>query len=143
MSLQEIFNPIGRWMVATFGYTHAVHIKDFMSLLMTFLLGMLLMAFIMSIFILRLHSVEDFGKSKVKLVRIDHDKKSRLTLSIPDIWSAFEVILFLSFSPFCTINRFTRRDARRTRRFIRIIKVIVFVIILITLFFNSVILPPL
>lgn len=142
MALQEIFNPIGRWMVGVFGYTHAVHIKDFMSLLMTFVLGMLLMAFIMSIFILRLHSVEDFGKSKVKLVRIDHNKKSGLTLSIPDIWSAFEVILFLSFSPFCTIKRFTRRDARRTKRFIRVIKVIVLIIILVTLFFNSVILTP-
>lgn len=142
MSLQELFNPIGSWMVNVFGYTHAIHIKDSMSIVMIFILGMITMAFFSSSFILRLHSIEDFGKSKVKLVRIDNNKKSKLTLSIPDIWSAFEVLLFLSFSSFCTINRFTRRDARRTRKFVHFIEIVVLVIIVLTLFFNSVILTP-
>lgn len=144
MWLQNLFNPISEWMVRTFGYTTTIHFKDIMSSLMTFILGMLLMAFISSFFILRLHSVEDFGKSQLKYIRYDKKKnKSRITLSIPNIWVAYEAILFLSFSPFCTIKRFTSRDAKRTKRFIIWLQVIVAIIILFTIFINSVIINPL
>lgn len=143
MWLQELFNPIGRWMVNTFGYTASIHFKDIMTGVMTFILGMLLMAFISSFFILRLHSVEDFGKSQLKYIQYDKKKnKSRITISIPNIWAAYEAILFLSFSPFCTIKRFTGRDARRTKRFIIWLQIAVVAIIIFTLFINSVIIAP-
>lgn len=141
--LQELFNPIGEWMVRTFGYTASIHFKDIMTGVMTLVLGMLLMAFLSSFFILRLHSVEDFGKSQLKFIQYDQKKnKSRITISIPNIWAAYEAILFLSFSPFCTIKRFTGRDARRTKRFIIWLQIIVAIIILFTIFINSVIITP-
>ena len=143
MWLQKLFNPIGDWMINTFGYTAAIHFKDIMTGVMTFVLGMLLMAFISSFFILRLHSVEDFGKSQLKYIQYDKKKnKSRIILSIPNIWVAYEAILFLSFSPFCTIKRFTSRDARRTKRFIIWLQIIVAIIIIFTIFINSVIIEP-
>ena len=77
------------------------------------------------------NSIEDFGKSKVKLVRVDHGQKSQLILHIHNIWSAFETLLFLSFSPFCTIKRFTERDARRTRRFLISIEILVAIILIV------------
>lgn len=119
------------WMVSHFGYETAVRIEEFMTGLSTFILGMLTMALISSFFIIRLHSVEDFGKSKVKLVRIDHNKKSKMIVTITNIWSAFETLLFLSFSPFFTIKRFTARDARRTRRFVIFIEILAAIILLI------------
>lgn len=57
------------WIVAWLGYEKAVRVEEFMNSASTFVLGMLAMALISSFFIIRLHSVEDFGKSKVKLVR--------------------------------------------------------------------------
>ena len=110
---------------------------------MTFILGMLLMAFISSFFILSLHSVEDFGKSQLKFVQYDAKRnKSRITVSIPNIWAAYEALLFLSFSPLCTIKSFTGRDARRTKRFVFWVQVIVAIIIIFTIFINSVIIAP-
>ncbi|MDU6361721.1 MAG: hypothetical protein E6590_17455, partial [Clostridiales bacterium] len=54
-----------------------------------------------------------------------------LVLHIHNIWSAFETLLFLSFSPFCTIKRFTERDARRTRRFLISIEILVAIILIV------------
>lgn len=142
MTLQKLFDPIGKWMIRTYGYINAVHFKDFMTGLMTFILGMLLMAFISSYFILRLQSIQDLGKSKVKFFSIARNDKSKIILTIPNIWTAFEALLFLSFSPFCRINTFTNRDAKRTRRFVITVQVIVLVIILFTVFINSVVLMP-
>lgn len=119
------------WIVAWLGYEKAVRVEEFMNSASTFVLGMLTMALISSFFIIRLHSVEDFGKSKVKLVRVDHGEKSQLVLHIHNIWSAFETLLFLSFSPFCTIKRFTERDARRTRRFLISIEILVAIILIV------------
>lgn len=47
-----------------------------MAGLSTFILGTLVIALLSSFFILRLHSVEDFGKSKIKLIRVDHGKEN-------------------------------------------------------------------
>lgn len=120
------------WIVAWLGYAKAVRVEEFMNSVSTFVLGALAMALISSFFIIRLHSVEDFGKSKVKLVRVDHGKKSQMVLHIHNIWSAFETLLFLSFSPFCTIKRFTARDARRTKRFLILIEIFVAIILIVS-----------
>lgn len=125
------------WIVSQFGYETAVRIEEFMTVLSTYVLGMLTMALLCAFFILRLQSIEDFGKSKIKLIRIDHGKKSKMIITITNIWTAFETILFLSFSPLCTFKRFTGRDARRTRRFlifIEIVSVIILIVAAISIF---------
>lgn len=129
--MHKIIDAYEKWIVHWLGYETAVRVEEFMTVISVFVLGMLAMALISSYFIIRLHSVEDFGKSKVKLVRVDHGKKSRMVLHINNIWSALETLLFLSFSPFCTIDRFTARDARRTKRFLIGIEILVVVILIV------------
>lgn len=138
----SIFQAYSRWMVETFGFERAVMIEDIITNVCIFVLGMLAMALISSGFILRLHSLEDFGKSKIKLVQVDRGNKSKLIISIPNIWVAFETLLFLSFSPFCRIKRFTSRDARRTRRFVIFVEVIVAIILIVSLFTFCSVLEP-
>lgn len=136
------FQAFGHWMVSTFGFEKAVFIEDIISNVCIYVLGMLTMALISSCFILRLHSVEDFGKSKVKLVQMNRGNKSKLVFSIPNIWVALETLLFLSFSPFCRIKRFTSRDARRTRRFVIFIEIVVAIILVVSFFTFSTVLEP-
>ena len=130
------------WMVSHFGYETAVRIEEFMTVLSAFIFGMLVMALLSSFFILRLHSVEDFGKSKIKLIRVDHGKKSKMIISITNIWTAFETLLFLSFSPFFTIKRFNARDARRTKRSLVFIEVLAIVILIVATFSIFSVLEP-
>ena len=138
----KLVEPYSHWMVSTFGFEKAVLIEDGITDICIFVLGMLVMALISSNFILKLHSIEDFGKSKIKLVRVDRGKHTKLIIHITNIWSAFETLLFLSFSPFCRINRFTSRDARRTRRFVFCIEIIVVIILIISFFAFSSVLEP-
>lgn len=142
MHSNNIIQTYSHWIVETFGFEKAVMIEDIITNVCIFVLGMLTMALISSGFILRLHSLEDFGKSKVKLVQVNRGNKSKLIISIPNIWVAFETLLFLSFSPFCRIKRFTARDARRTRRFVIIIEVIVAIILIVSLFTFCSVLEP-
>lgn len=77
------------WIVAWLGYEKAVRVEEFMNSASTFVLGMLAMALISSFFIIRLHSVEDFGKSKVKLVRVDHGGKITIGSAHPQYMVCF------------------------------------------------------
>ena len=142
MIFKQIGDAYSYWIVSTFGYESAVRIEEIMTSLSTFILGMLAMALISSYFILRLHSIEDFGKSKVKLIRVDHGKKSKMIISITNIWSALEVLLFLSFSPFFTIKRFNERDARRTKHFLVFIEILVVVILIFSILSIFTVLEP-
>lgn len=102
------------------------------------------MAFVSAFFILRLHSLEDFGESQVKILRVDNGKKSTQIISIRrNIKEAFEKLLLLSFSPFFTIKRFTSRDERRTKRFLRIMFVIMVIVILFAIVSSWTVLEPL
>ena len=86
----QLVQPYSRWMVSTFGFEKAVLIEDGITNICIFVLGMLTMALISSNFILKLHSIEDFGKSKIKLVQVDRGKHTKLIIHITNIWSAFE-----------------------------------------------------
>lgn len=138
----RIVQPYSHWMVSTFGFERAVLIEDTITNICIFVLGMLTMALISSNFILKLHTIEDFGKSKLKLVQVERGKHTKLIIHITNIWSAFETLLFLSFSPFCRIKRFTSRDARRTRRFVIWIEIIVAIILIISFFAFASVLEP-
>lgn len=142
MIFQQIGNAYIHWMVSTFGYETAVRLEEFITGISTFLFGMLTMALISSFFILRLHSFEDFGKSKIKLIRVDHGKRAKMIITVTDIWSAFEVLLFLSFSPFFTIKRFSERDARRTRCFLIFVEILAIIIFIVFILSVCTVLEP-
>lgn len=97
------------WMVSTFGYDLAVKIEDVFYGLSMIFIGMLIMAFFTGVFIRRLHSLKDFGESKVQLLRIDNGKKSTQMIKIRTLQEAFHQVILLSFSPLFTFKRFTER----------------------------------
>lgn len=131
-------------LVKLFGYKNAVRVEELAYGLGMIFIGMMIMAFISAFFILRLHSLKDFGESQVKILRIDNGKKSTQIISIRrNIKEAFEKLLLLSFSPFFTIKRFTSRDERRTKRFLRIMLVIMVIVILFAIVSSWTVLEPL
>ena len=131
-------------LVKLFGYENAVRVEELAYGLGMIFIGMMIMAFVSAFFILRLHSLEDFGESQVKILRVDNGKKSTQIISIRrNIKEAFEQLLLLSFSPFFTIKRFTARDERRTKRFLRIMLVIMVIVILFAIVSSWTVLEPL
>ncbi len=136
-------------LVKLFGYKNAVRVEELayglgMIFIGMIFIGMMIMAFVSAFFILRLHSLEDFGESQVKILRVDNGKKSTQIISIRrNIKEAFEQLLLLSFSPFFTIKRFTARDERRTKRFLRIMLVIMVIVILFAIVSSWTVLEPL
>lgn len=112
-----------------FGYDRAVRVEQVLFGISMICVGMIIMSFFSATFVLRLHSLEDFGKSKVKILRVDNGKESSQIVSIRDIKDAFMQVMILSFSPLLTIKRFTERDARRTKRFVVITLIIMILLI--------------
>lgn len=115
--------------VKLFGYEMAVHVEEIMLGLGCFFLGIIFMAFMAGWFMLRLHSVEDFGKSQLRVIQINKGMESQNVLSKRNLKESFQQILLLSFSPFFTIKRFTQRDAHRTKRFLIIMGILVAIIV--------------
>lgn len=143
-----MFQTLLNWyevsLVKLFGYKNAVRVEELAYGLGMIFIGMMIMAFISTFFILRLHSLEDFGESQVKILRVDNGEKSTQIISIRrNIKEAFEKLLLLSFSPFFTIKRFTSRDERRTKRFLRIMLVIMVIVILFAIVSSWTVLEPL
>lgn len=143
-----MFQTLLNWyevsLVKLFGYKNAVRVEELAYGLGMIFIGMMIMAFISAFFILRLHSLEDFGESQVKILRVDNGEKSTQIISIRrNIKEAFEKLLLLSFSPFFTIKRFTSRDERRTKRFLRIMLVIMVIVILFAIVSSWTVLEPL
>ena len=130
------------YIVKWFGYEAATRIEDASVWLGGFFLGVIFMAFLAGAFMLRLHSLKDYGKSQMRLVRVDNGKKSTHIMSKKNLWETFEQVLLLSFSPFFTIKRFTSRDARRTKRFIRIMAVIAAIVLMYSLLATFSVLNP-
>lgn len=122
--MQWLMDKYEYYIVKWFGYGGATRIEDGAVWLGGFFLGIIVMALLAGFFMLRLHALNDYGKSQLRLLRVDHGKKSTMIISKKNVWETFEQILLLSFSPFFTINRFTSRDARRTKRFVRIMGVV-------------------
>ncbi|QEH70051.1 hypothetical protein QTL86_02900 [Cellulosilyticum sp. ST5] len=118
------------FLVDTFGYDLAVRLEEIFYGLAMFILGAIAMGFLTANFILRLHGLKDFGKGKLRLLRYDNGYKSKEMVTVKNIWSSFQVVLLLSFSPFFTIKRFAERDEKRTKRFVKILFVVVIIILL-------------
>ena len=127
---QKSLDTYEKCIVNCLGYETAVRVEQIIFGLSMIFVGMVIMSFISASFILRLHSLEDFGKSKVKILRVDNGKKSTQIISIRNIKDAFAQVLLLSFSPFFTIKRFTERDEKRTKKFLIITCAIMAVIII-------------
>ena len=141
---QKLLNWYEVSLVKLFGYKNAVRVEELAYGLGMIFIGMMIMAFVSAFFILRLHSLEDFGESQVKILRVDNGEKSTQIISIRrNIKEAFEKLLLLSFSPFFTIKRFTSRDERRTKRFLRIMFVIMVIVILFAIVSSWTVLEPL
>ena len=120
------------FMVNTFGYDLAVRLEDIFYGLSMFVLGGIAMGFLTANFILHLYELKDFGAGKLRLLRYDNGYKSKEIVTIRNIWSSFQVILLLSFSPFFTIKRYTEWDEKRTKRFVKILFVVVIIILFCT-----------
>ena len=117
--VNNLFNMYATFMVNTFGYELAIRLEDIFFGASMFVLGGIVMSFLTATFILRLHELKDFGKGKLRLLRYDNGHQSKEMVTIKDLWSSFQVVLLLSFSPFFTIKRFTGRDEKRTKTFVR------------------------
>ena len=129
--INHFINMYSTFLVNTFGYDLAVRLEDIFYGLAMFTLGAIAMGFLTANFILRLHGLKDFGQGKLRLLRYDNGYTSKEMVTVKNIWSSFQVVLLLSFSPFFTIKRFTERDEKRTKRFVKIL----FVVVIIILFF--------
>lgn len=115
--------------VQIFGYPFVLHLEEASLILSGIFLGMLIMALLAGNFIRKLYGIEDFGKSKLRVVRLDDGVKSKYIMSVKNLGETVEQILLLSFSPFFTIKRFTERDEKRTKRFLILMAVIAVVIV--------------
>lgn len=128
---QYILYKYEAFVYKVFGYDALVRSEDAVILVGGIFIGILIMAVISGFFIFRLYKVEDAGRSKVKMIRIDKGYKSKFIVSFNTIYEAIQQVLLLSFSPFFTIKRFTERDEKRTKRFLIIMFIIaVFVLCL-------------
>lgn len=126
---QKFLDMYERVIVNLFGYEVAVHLEEIVLGLGLFFLGVILMAFLGGAFMLRLHSIEDFGKSQLRVIQVNNGLESKNIISKKNLWESFQQMLLLSFSPFFTIKHFTQRDARRTKRFLCIMSIVVVVIL--------------
>ena len=130
------------YIVSWFGYEAATRIEDASVWLGGFFLGVIIMALLAGAFMLKLHSLNDYGKYQMRLIRVDHGESSTQIMSKRNLWETFEQILLLSFSPFFTIKRFTSRDAKRTKRFVRTMAVIVVIVLIYSLVATFSVLSP-
>ena len=83
--------------VKIFIYEVAIHLEEF--ILMGIFIGIVIEVLITGNFIRKLYDVEDFGKSKVQMVRINKDGKTRYIIGFKTLGEAFREVLLLDFSP--------------------------------------------
>lgn len=88
--------------VHIFGYEVAIHLEEFILIFMGIFIGIVIEALINGNFIRKLYGVEDFGKSKVQMVRINKDGKTRYIIGFKTLAEAFMQVLLLGFSPLFT-----------------------------------------
>lgn len=120
-------------MYRLFGYEVLVRSEDGVILVGGIFIGMMIMSVIAGFFIFRLYKVEDAGRSKIKMIRIDKESKSKFIVSFNTIFEAIQQVLLLSFSPFFTIKQFTERDEKRTKRFLIIMSIIAIFVLCLTI----------
>lgn len=64
-----------------FGYDALVRSEDGIILVGGIFIGMMIMSVIAGFFIFRLYKVEDAGRSKIKMIRVDKGSKSKFIVS--------------------------------------------------------------
>ena len=126
MNFSEFFSRYEYFVVKIFGYEVAIHLEEFILIFMGIFIGIVIEALFTGNFIRKLYGVEDFGKSKVQMVRINKDGKTRYIIGFKTLAEAFIQVLLLGFSPLFTYKQFTKRDERRTKRFLIVLGIIMF-----------------
>ncbi|MEG0152043.1 MAG: hypothetical protein RR324_03230 [Cellulosilyticaceae bacterium] len=104
--------------LSLFEYKFIIHFEEIILVFAGIFIGIFIMSLLSANFIRKLHSIEDFGESKLKMIRIDDGTHSKYIICFKNFSEAVEQVLLLSFSPFFTTKRFTMRDAKRTKRFL-------------------------
>ena len=124
MSIKEFLLKYQYVVVRVLGYEVAIHFEEFILILMGIFIGIVIEALITGNFIRKLYKVEDFGKSKLQMIRITNGGKSKYIIGFKNLSEAFIQVLLLGFSPLFTFKRFTERDERRTKIFLVILTII-------------------
>ncbi|MDF2612813.1 MAG: hypothetical protein K0S71_599 [Clostridia bacterium] len=142
MILTNSIKTYERFVVHLFGYKLVIHLEEVILLLAGLFLGMLVMALLAGNFIYRLYKIEDMGKSKIQLLRTNHDGKTKYVAAFKSFSETIEQILLLSFSPFFTVKRYTLRDEQRTKRFLIIMSIIAAIVICFAIISVSTVFEP-
>lgn len=129
MSIKEFLLKYQYIVVRVLGYEVAIHFEEFILILMGIFMGIVIEALITGNFIRKLYKVEDFGKSKIQMIRITDGGKSKYIIGFKTLSETFRQVLLLGFSPLFTFKRFTQRDERRTKIFLVILTIIMIVTI--------------
>lgn len=142
MSFREFLLRYEYLVVKIFGYEVAIHLEEFILILMGVFIGIVIEALISGNFIRNLYKVEDFGKSKLQMVRINKDGKSKYIIGFKTLGEAFIEVLLLGFSPLFTYKQFTERDERRTKRFLIVLGIIMLLTIFLAILLISTVFEP-
>lgn len=135
MTLAKLVELYDKILVYIFGYRNVVRVEDIVLLVAGFFLGVLTMAVLSGKFLYRVKKVEDLGKGKIKMLRLNDEGESRYIVSFKSFHEAVEQVLLLSFSPFFTKRNYSIRDEKRTKKFL-IIMFFIAVIVLIWAIFS-------
>ena len=100
------------------GYEVAIHFEEFILILTGIFIGIVIEALISRNFIRNLYKIEDFGRSKLQMIRVTKEGKSKYIIGFKTLSEAFMQVLILGFSPLFTYKRFTRGDERRIKIFL-------------------------
>ena len=142
MSFNEFLLRYEYIVVKLFGYELAIHLEEFILILMGIFIGIVIEALINGNFIRKLYRVEDFGKSRLQMVRINKDGKTRYIIGFKTLAEAFMQVLLLGFSPLFTYKRFTERDEKRTKRFLIVLGIIMLITIFLAILSISTVFQP-
>lgn len=142
MSFSEFLLRYEYIVVKIFGYEVAIHLEEFILILMGIFIGIVIEALITGNFIRKLYDVEDFGKSKVQMVRINKDGKTKYIIVFKTLAETFREVLLLGFSPLFTYKQFTERDERHTKRFLIVLGIIMLPTIFLAMLSISTVFQP-
>lgn len=124
MMFNDLFLKYEHTVVKVFGYEFAIHLEECVLVLAGIFLGGIIMALLAGNFIRKLYKIEDFGHSKVKMIRISEGTSSKYIIGFKNFAEAFEQVLLLAFSPLFTIKHFTKRDEKRTKLFLVVMGIV-------------------
>lgn len=105
-------------------------------------IGIVIETLITGNFIRKLYDVEDFGQSKVQMVRINKDGKTKYIIGFKTLAETFREVLLLGFSPLFTYKQFTERDERHTKRFLIVLGIIMLLTIFLAVLSISTVFQP-